>query len=44
MTAIEETALVVVDVQRGFDDATHWGVRNNPDCERNVAALIGAWR
>jgi nicotinamidase-related amidase len=38
------TALVVVDVQRAFDDAAYWGSRNNPDCERNVAALIEAWR
>mgnify|MGYP001544367548 CR=1 FL=1 len=38
------TALVVVDVQRGFDDATHWGPRNNPDCEANIALLIDAWR
>jgi nicotinamidase-related amidase len=38
------TALVVVDVQRAFDDADFWGARNNPDCERNVAALIEAWR
>lgn len=37
------TALVVVDVQKGFDDP-RWGPRNNPDCERNVAALIDAWR
>jgi nicotinamidase-related amidase len=42
MTA--RTALVVVDVQRAFDDADFWGTRNNPDCERNVAALIDAWR
>jgi nicotinamidase-related amidase len=38
------TALIVVDVQRGFDDAAYWGPRNNPECEANVAALIGAWR
>jgi len=38
------TALVVVDVQKAFDDADFWGPRNNPDCERNVAALIDAWR
>lgn len=36
-------ALVVVDVQRGFDDLV-WGPRDNPDCEDNVAALISAWR
>jgi nicotinamidase-related amidase len=37
-------ALVVVDVQRGFDDAAHWGPRNNPACEANVASLIAGWR
>lgn len=36
-------ALVVVDVQVGFDDP-RWGPRNNPSCERNVAALIRRWR
>ena len=36
-------ALVVVDVQRGFDDPS-WGRRDNPACEANVATLIDAWR
>ena len=36
-------ALIVIDVQRGFDDPV-WGRRNNPECERNIAALIAAWR
>jgi nicotinamidase-related amidase len=36
-------ALIVIDVQRGFDDP-YWGRRNNPDCERNVAALLDHWR
>ena len=36
-------ALVVVDVQRGFEDPS-FGPRGNPDCEGNVAALIAAWR
>jgi len=35
-----DPALVVVDVQRGFDDAGYWGARNNPACEDNIAALI----
>jgi nicotinamidase-related amidase len=38
------TALIVVDVQRGLDDTDHWGSRNNPACESNIAALLGAWR
>jgi nicotinamidase-related amidase len=37
-------ALIVVDVQRGFDDAAYWGPRNNPGCEQRVATLIDAWR
>jgi nicotinamidase-related amidase len=44
VTDLDRTALVVVDVQRAFDDAGSWGRRNNPDCEANVASLIGAWR
>jgi nicotinamidase-related amidase len=44
MPDLEKTALLVVDVQRAFDDAEYWGRRNNPDCEANIAALIGAWR
>ncbi|WP_433351469.1 cysteine hydrolase family protein [Microtetraspora malaysiensis] len=36
-------ALIVVDVQKGFEDA-FWGRRDNPDAEKNIAALIRAWR
>lgn len=41
--ALDRLALVVVDVQNAFDDPS-WGRRDNPACERNVAALIAAWR
>jgi nicotinamidase-related amidase len=41
---LQRTALVVVDVQKAFDDAALWGRRNNPSCEANVAGLIAAWR
>jgi nicotinamidase-related amidase len=37
-------ALIVVDVQKGLDDAAYWGPRNNPDCEKNISILIDAWR
>ena len=38
-----EHALVVIDVQQGFDDPS-WGRRDNPECEHNITRLIEAWR
>ena len=44
MTEDTNAALVVIDVQKGFDDLEYWGSRNNPGCEANVAALLAHWR
>lgn len=41
-TALDRLALVVVDVQQGFDDPS-WGPRDNPDCDDNIAALVERW-
>ncbi|MFZ3473829.1 cysteine hydrolase family protein [Streptomyces sp. 4.24] len=40
----EDSALLVIDVQKGFDDETYWGPRDNPDAEANIAALMDAWQ
>lgn len=38
-------ALLLVDVQRGFDEREYWGgARNNPQAEARVADLLAAWR
>ena len=35
-------ALIVIDVQKGFDDP-YWGPTTNPECESNIAKLVSAW-
>ncbi|MDV6259986.1 cysteine hydrolase family protein [Rhodococcoides yunnanense] len=42
--SLERPALIVVDVQAGFDDSEFWGPRDNPSCESNIAALVRKWR
>ena len=39
----QNTALLIIDVQQGFNDA-RWGERNNPEAEQNIAWLLQAWR
>lgn len=40
-----KTALLIIDVQRGFDHSTHWGTsRSTPECESNIALLLNAAR
>jgi nicotinamidase-related amidase len=36
-------ALIVIDFQKAIDHPS-WGQRNNPDAEKNVGALLRAWR
>jgi nicotinamidase-related amidase len=42
-TVSRSAALLVIDVQRGFDDAS-WGRRNNPGMERRIRGILRAWR
>lgn len=39
----ENTALLVIDVQRAFENPA-WGERNNPGAELQIQQLLRAWR
>ena len=40
---MQKPSLLVIDVQKGFDDPS-WGSRNNPEAESNIALLMSNWR
>ena len=38
-------ALLLVDIQKGFDNIEYWGgQRNNPDAEEKASQLLHLWR
>ena len=40
----KNAALILIDIQQGFDDLKYWGPRNNPQAEANAGKLLEAWR
>lgn len=43
-----DTALLIIDAQRGVNDNAHWGGscghRNNPEAELRIGELLNTWR
>lgn len=37
------TALIVIDVQLGFEEVSFWGEAANPDADANIVRLLDAW-
>lgn len=41
----KQTALLLIDLQKGFEDINYWGGgRNNPQAEENAAKILAYWR
>ncbi len=41
----KNTALLLIDIQKGFDDEAYWGGnRNNKDAEQKAAMILKKWR
>ncbi len=45
VTKSNRPALILVDIQKGFDNINYWGgQRNNPDAELKASELLCSWR
>ncbi len=45
LSKTDNPALLLIDIQKGFDDIAYWGgQRNNPDAENKAAELLKIWR
>ena len=45
ITKTDRPALILIDIQKGFEDIAYWGgQRNNPDAEENAGELLRLWR
>src|SRR5260370_29927627 len=45
ISKVDNPALILVDIQKGFDNIAYWGgQRNNPNAENNAAELLKLWR
>ena len=41
----DRPALILIDIQKGFDNVPYWGgQRNNPNAEENASELLKLWR
>ena len=45
ISRLDKPALILIDIQKGFNDIEYWGgERNNFDAEKNASELLSLWR
>ncbi len=45
ISKLDRPALILIDIQKGFDNIEYWGgERNNPNAEINASELLKTWR
>lgn len=45
ISKLDKSALILIDIQKGFNDIEYWGgERNNFDAEKNASKLLELWR